>query len=195
MTTTQDRRDKAKAAAVSVKELDFDAPAPPKDIYDGPRYSPYADIYKALKRNPGKWACIKNAASKAADIHKRFAGVQRTSQDGDLYLRYVTADIVGAELAADELDGLDGTDHVIAKAAILAAVRATGIKTTYMVLDMVKAGRECATRIHNGEDMTEAVKTWDAEIAAHAAGTDTTPETDPETPKTDPETDPPKVSD
>lgn len=166
MTATQERRERQaaeKAAAVNVKDLVFSEEGPPKEIYEGPRYSPYADIVRTLEQKPGKWARIPKAASKAGDIHKKFPGVQRTSQDGDLWLRYVTVDILTDEAVADY--GVNGVKAAQCKPIFHSAIRLAGRKSHYFVLDMFRAGKDVATRLRNGEDLTEQVKAWDAEFA------------------------------
>jgi hypothetical protein len=94
-----------KRETIDPKALKFTEKAPPAPVMTGERYSPYADIVAQLMKNPGKWATMEGAARKAEKLHKQFPGVERRTAGDDLWLRYVTTDIVTDEIVAQWDDG------------------------------------------------------------------------------------------
>jgi len=154
-----------------------DGPSKAAQLSGGTRYSPYAVIVERLVANPGKWAKAPKSASKAADVHKTYAGIQRIAEGDVLWLRYVTPEIIADELIEDS--GLEGPKAVLAKRHLVRGARIAGegsekekdgkvTQTKFFVTDMISAARAMLQRVLQGEDLTHEADEYEAGLKAEA---------------------------
>lgn len=146
-----------KRTNIDPDSLVFTEEKPPAPTFGtGERKSPYAAMVAQLIAHPGKWAKSAGNARKAEKLHYQFAGIERRTNGEDLWLRFVTADIIATEVIDEYAQAASGNlsdkEYNRLKDLVRSAAQEAGekseetkdgktVKTQFFATDMFDAAR------------------------------------------------------